>query len=327
MKRVWALLPAVFLYLSEGVGELFSVPEKNNYIYGNVGHPVKIYVKMHHNSPFLACMDKELSQTEIIDPVSFWMGPNGKHLKENSHINLTSEGKLMITSFQSSLSGSYICILTYKIISEETQKEQEIYNIYTFMAFGYQEPDFVFQMTVRFTTDSCNGKKNSQFFKLLIRILDEIIIDLTCHIEEPSYKCHFLEIPNNGLKEELFIAFQVRPFSPERKAACSKLSVDCEEITNSNVQQAKIRIEEFFLKQTNILKHEFNYIPNIHYVEHSFKVIRIDSCQPGFGKNDILHSDCASCCVVCDPRTYSPNTDVTCQACLTVHSYGAKTCP
>uniref|UniRef100_A0A7N4P8R9 Zona pellucida binding protein 2 n=1 Tax=Sarcophilus harrisii TaxID=9305 RepID=A0A7N4P8R9_SARHA len=235
-------------------GELFSVPEKKNYIYGNVEHPVKIYVKMHHNSPFLACMDKELSQTEIIDPISLWMGPNGKHLKENSHINLTSEGKLMITSFQASMSGSYICTLTYKIISEETQKEQEIYNIYTFMAF-------------------------------------------------------------------------VKPFSPERKAACSKLSVDCEEITNSNVHQARNRIEEFFLKQTNILKHEFNYIPNIHYVEHSFKVIRIDSCQPGFGKNDILHSDCASCCVVCDPRTYSPNTDVTCQACLTVHIYGAKTCP
>ncbi|XP_068930359.1 zona pellucida-binding protein 2 [Petaurus breviceps papuanus] len=271
-------------------------------------------------------MDMELSQTEIVDPISLWMGPNGKHLKEENHIKLTSTGKLIITNFQEFMSGSYICSLTYKIISEETQKEQELYNMYAFMVFGYQEPDYAYQMTVRFTTDSCDGKKNFQFFKLLIRILDKIIFDLTCHIEEPSYKCHFLEIPKHGLKDELFIAFQVRPFPPEQKAACRKLSVDCEEITNSKVHQARDRTEEFFLKQTDILKHEFYYIPNIHYVDHSFKVIRIDSCQPGFGKNDILHSDCASCCVVCDPRTYSPDTDVTCQACLTVHSYGAKTC-
>ncbi|XP_036613488.1 zona pellucida-binding protein 2 [Trichosurus vulpecula] len=327
MKQGWALLLAVFLYFAGGVGEQLSVPEIKNYIYGNIGHPVKIYVKMHQNSPFLVCMDMELSQTEIVDPISLWMGPNGKHLKEGNHINLTSVGKLMITNFQESLSGSYICTLTYKIISEETQKEQELFNIYIFMVFGYQEPDYAYQMTVRFTTDSCNGKKNSQFFKLLMRILDEIIFDLTCHIEEPSYKCHFLEIPKYGLKEELFIAFQVRPFLPEQKAACRKLSVDCEEITNSKVHQARDRIEEFFVKQTDILKREFYYIPDIRYVDHSFKVIRIDSCQPGFGKNDILHSDCASCCVVCDPRTYSPDTDVTCQACLTIRNYGAKICP
>ncbi|XP_074080115.1 zona pellucida-binding protein 2 isoform X4 [Macrotis lagotis] len=273
MTQGWALLPAVVLYLAGGVREQLSIPETKNYIYGNIGHPVKIYVKMHQNSPLLTCMDMELSQTEIVDPISLWIGPNGKHLR------------------------------------------------------GYREPNYVYQMTVRFTTESCTGKKNSQFFKLLMRILDKIISDLSCHIEEKSYKCHFLEIPKYGLKDELFIAFQVKPFPQEWKATCRKLSVDSEEITNSKVHQARDRIEEFFLKQTDILKHEFNYIPNIHYVDHSFKVIRIDSCQPGFGKNDILHSDCASCCVVCDPRTYSPDTDVTCQACLTVHDYGAKTCP
>ncbi|XP_074080113.1 zona pellucida-binding protein 2 isoform X2 [Macrotis lagotis] len=317
MTQGWALLPAVVLYLAGGVREQLSIPETKNYIYGNIGHPVKIYVKMHQNSPLLTCMDMELSQTEIVDPISLWIGPNGKHLR----------GNLMITNFQAFLSGSYICTLTYKIISEETQKEQKIYNTYTFVVFGYREPNYVYQMTVRFTTESCTGKKNSQFFKLLMRILDKIISDLSCHIEEKSYKCHFLEIPKYGLKDELFIAFQVKPFPQEWKATCRKLSVDSEEITNSKVHQARDRIEEFFLKQTDILKHEFNYIPNIHYVDHSFKVIRIDSCQPGFGKNDILHSDCASCCVVCDPRTYSPDTDVTCQACLTVHDYGAKTCP
>lgn len=148
---------------------------------------MKIYVKMHQNSPFLICMDMELSQTEIVDPISLWMGPTGQHLK------------------------------------------------------GYQEPDYAYQMTVRFTTDSCSGKKNSQFFQLLMKILNEIIFDLTCHIEAPSYKCHFLEIPKqHGLKDELFIAFQVRPFPPEWKSTCRKLSVNCEEITNTKVHQVGI---------------------------------------------------------------------------------------
>ncbi|XP_007482358.1 zona pellucida-binding protein 2 [Monodelphis domestica] len=325
MKRGWVLLPAVLLFLAGGVGEQFSVPEKT-YIYGNIGHPVKIYVKMYQNSPFLACMDNELSQTEIIDPIALWMGPNGKHLKETNHTSLTPEGKLMITNFRESMSGSYVCILTYKLVSEETQKEQEIYNTYTFMIFGYQEPDYAYQMAVRFTTDSCNGKKNSQFFQLLTKMLEDIVFDLTCHIEEPSYKCHLLEIPKHKLKDQIFIAFRVRPFPEGVRDACRKV-LNCEEITNSKVHQARNRIEEFFLQQTVVLENEFNFIPDIHYIDHSFKVIRIDSCRPGFGKNDILHSDCASCCVVCDPRTYSPDMDVTCQACLTVHRYGAKMCP
>uniref|UniRef100_A0A452GKF4 Zona-pellucida-binding protein 1/2 C-terminal domain-containing protein n=1 Tax=Gopherus agassizii TaxID=38772 RepID=A0A452GKF4_9SAUR len=43
-------------------------------------------------------------------------------------------------------------------------------------------------------------------------------------------------------------------------------------------------------------KHEFRNVPAIHYIDHSFEVTRIDSCRPGFGKNDDTHNDCASCC-------------------------------
>uniref|UniRef100_A0A6I8P172 Zona pellucida binding protein 2 n=1 Tax=Ornithorhynchus anatinus TaxID=9258 RepID=A0A6I8P172_ORNAN len=214
---------------------------------------VKIYVKVHHNSPFLACMDLELSQTEIIDPSYLWIGPDGRNIKGQSKMNITETGKLMVKNFQESLSGSYTCTLSYQNIKTEMQTEEEILNTYEFMLF-------------------------------------------------------------------------VNPFAPGWEVACDQVSVDCEDVTNGKIQQAKDHLEEFFRKQSYVLKHEFHHVPAIHYVDHSFQVTRIDSCRPGFGKNDITHSDCASCCVACDPGTYSPNTDVTCRTCSSAQIYGSKSC-
>lgn len=61
--------------------------------------------------------------------------------------------------------------------------------------------------------------------------------------------------------------------------------------------QARDRIEEFFRSQAYIFYHHFNEtVPAMHFVDHSFQVVRMDSCRPGFGKNEGLHSNCASCC-------------------------------
>uniref|UniRef100_A0A8C4JAR5 Zona pellucida binding protein 2 n=1 Tax=Dromaius novaehollandiae TaxID=8790 RepID=A0A8C4JAR5_DRONO len=120
----------------------------------------------------------------------------------------------------------------------------------------------------------------------------------------------------------------VNPFAPGWQEVCNQLPHDCEDATNMRVQEARDRIEEFFNRQTYALKHDFQTLPTIHYVDHSFEVTRIDSCRPGFGKNDITHNDCASCCVVCDPGTYSPNNEVTCRTCVRtqIKQYGAKSC-
>ncbi|XP_036052940.1 zona pellucida-binding protein 2 isoform X3 [Onychomys torridus] len=119
----------------------------------------------------------------------------------------------------------------------------------------------------------------------------------------------------------------VNPFAPGWKSVCNDSS-DCEDATNRNILKARDRIEEFFRSQAYILYHHFNKtIPAMHFVDHSFQVVRIDNCRPGFGKNEGLHSNCASCCVVCSPGTFSPDVDVTCQICVSVHSYGAKSCP
>lgn len=41
---------------------------------------VKIYVKLHQNSPVLICMDFVRSRKETVDPTYLWVGPNEKTL-------------------------------------------------------------------------------------------------------------------------------------------------------------------------------------------------------------------------------------------------------
>ncbi|XP_004707181.2 zona pellucida-binding protein 2 [Echinops telfairi] len=272
-------------------------------------------------------MDFKHAEKETVDPTYVWIGPNNNKLEESSRVNLTNTGKLMISDFLESFSGPYTCTFSYKSVKAETQAEKAVTKTYEFVMFAYREPDYSYQMAVRFTAKSCAGRSNDLLFSVLKKILDNLISDLTCHIIEPSYKCHHVKIPKHGLMHELFITFQVNPFAPGWKAACNH-TLDCEDITNRNVLQARDRIEEFFRSQAYIFYHDFNKtLPAMHFIDHSFQVIRLDSCRPGFGKNEAVHSNCASCCVVCSPGTFSPDIDVTCQTCISILVYGAKTCP
>uniref|UniRef100_A0A452UT39 Zona pellucida binding protein 2 n=1 Tax=Ursus maritimus TaxID=29073 RepID=A0A452UT39_URSMA len=259
-KRIWALLSTQLFhfgnqwFLSSTVGwQRSSERTGKGFIYGKPGHPVKIYVKLHHNSPILACMDYKRAKKETVDPTYTWIGPNEKPLTENNRINITKTGKLKVEDFLEALSGLYTCTLSYKTVKAETQEETIVKQRYDFMIF-------------------------------------------------------------------------VNPFAPGWKGACND-SADCEDITNRNILQARDRIEEFFRSQAYIYYHDFNKtIPAMHFVDHSFQVVRMDSCRPGFGKNEGLHSNCASCCVVCGPGTFSPDVDVTCQSCVSIRIYGAKSC-
>ncbi|NXI66656.1 ZPBP2 protein, partial [Anseranas semipalmata] len=301
---------------------------QKNYIYGSIKHEVNVYVKIFTNSPFLVCMDLALSQEEVIDPKYLWIGPDGKNLEGQIYVNLTETGKLMLMGFKESMSGVYTCTLFHKFIETTTQEEVDVFETYKFMIYAYREADHAYQISVRFTTKECELAANARFFEELKKILNNIIADLTCHIIESSYRCHYIRKPNQGLLYELFVTFQVNPFAPGWEEVCHQVPYDCEDATNMRVQEARDRIEEFFSKQTYALKHEFRTVPTIHYMDNSFSVTHIDSCRPGFGKNDIIHQSCASCCVVCDPGTYSPDNDVTCQICTRsqIRKYGARFC-
>ncbi|XP_021509124.1 zona pellucida-binding protein 2 isoform X3 [Meriones unguiculatus] len=250
----WALLSAVLWSLVGVESQRSSLFSKKGLVYGTVGQPVKIYVKLNENSPVLICMDLSRANKETVDPAYLWIGPNENTLTGNSQINITDSGKLVVKDFTELSSGLYTCTLSYKTIKAETQEETTVKKRYDFMLF-------------------------------------------------------------------------VNPFAPGWKSVCNS-TADCEDTTNYNILKARDRIEEFFRSQAYILYHRFNKtIPAMHFVDHSFQVVRVDNCRPGFGKNEGLHSNCASCCVVCSPGTFSADIDVTCQVCVSVHTYGARSCP
>ncbi|XP_027630534.1 zona pellucida-binding protein 2 isoform X4 [Tupaia chinensis] len=234
--QAWVLLFAVLWYLPRVGSQRSSLLSKEGFIYGQQEYAVKIYVKIHQNSPFLFCMDFQRANKEIVDPTYLWIGPNEKTLTRSDRINITKTGKLMVKDFLEALSGLYTCTLSYKTVKAETQEETVVKKRYDFMIFAYREPDYTYQMAVRFTTKSCIGRYNDLLFRVLKNILDNLISDLSCHVIEPSYKCHFVKIPSDGLIPELFIAFQVNPFAPGWKSACTQ-SIDCEDITNHNILQ------------------------------------------------------------------------------------------
>ncbi|XP_072212867.1 zona pellucida-binding protein 2 [Excalfactoria chinensis] len=300
-----------------------------NVIYGNVQLAEHVYVKMFANSPSLVCMDISLSQEEIIDPKYSWTGPDGRNLEGRGYANFTGSGELVLMGFQESMSGAYTCELSHRIIETSAQEEVDVTYTYRFMVYAYMEANHVYRVSVRFNVKGCELAANVQFVEELKKILENLISDLTCRVEGPSYNCYSLEVPHRGSPNELFITFQVNPFAPGWEDLCDRLPQDCEDATNLRAQQAKDRIEEFFRKQTYALKHEFQAVPTIHYVEGSFSVTPIDSCRPGFGRNIITHRSCSGCCVVCSPGTYSPNSSGSCRLCVGQRrvGYGATSCP
>ncbi|XP_021233890.1 zona pellucida-binding protein 2 [Numida meleagris] len=310
-------------------GQLSIGLVRKNVIYGNVRHPENVYVKMLTNSPTLVCMDLSLSQEEIIDPKYSWTGPDGMSLEGQGYANLTGAGELVLQGFQASMSGAYTCTLSHRIIETSAQEEVDVANTYRFMVYAYREADRVYQVSVRFTAKGCELAANARFVEELKKIVENLILDLTCRVEGLSYRCHSLEVPHRHSPSELFVSFRVNPFALGWEDLCGRPPRHCEDATNRRAQQATDRIGEFFRKQTYTLKHEFRITPTIHYVEGSFSVTPIDSCRPGFGKNNVTHRSCAGCCVVCSPGTYSPDSAVSCRVCAGHRGarYGAKSCP
>ncbi|XP_038942436.1 zona pellucida-binding protein 2 isoform X9 [Rattus norvegicus] len=131
----WALLSAVLWSLA-GVGSARSSLFSNEgFVYGTVGHPVKIYVKLHQTSPVLVCMDIDRASKETVDPIYLWIGPNENTLTGSSQINITNIGELVLKDFMESLSGHYSCTLSYKIVKAETQEETSLKKKYDFLVF------------------------------------------------------------------------------------------------------------------------------------------------------------------------------------------------
>ncbi|XP_075071445.1 zona pellucida-binding protein 2 isoform X3 [Mixophyes fleayi] len=190
---------------------------------------------------------------------------------------------------------------------------------------AYREPDYMYQVNIRYRAKPCHHSANLQFIENLLRIITEIIASLNCQMKNTFHKCHVIKAPEHSLQNELFISFKVNPFPHSWEKECIG---DCEEETNRHTLKARDVIEEFFKLQPRVLEEEFEDVPEINYIEHSLGIVRVDTCRPGFGKNEITHNDCSGCCVVCDPGTYSSDNSVRCEVCkdIQITYFGATAC-
>ncbi|XP_031750459.1 LOW QUALITY PROTEIN: zona pellucida-binding protein 2 [Xenopus tropicalis] len=85
-------------------------------------------------------------------------------------------------------------------------------------------------------------------------------------------------------------------------------------------RQVRDQIVDFFLHFSQVQRKQFL---GINYVEHSLDIRRLDSCRPGFGRNQEKQNDC---CVICQPGTFSQNNRLYCEICedIQIDNYGAN---
>ncbi|XP_069490868.1 zona pellucida-binding protein 2 isoform X2 [Ambystoma mexicanum] len=214
-----------------------SKSPNRHFVYGRVDQEVKVYVKINRDSPFLVCMDEKLAHHETIDPFYLWIGPDGRNVKGHSYVNLTDTGKIALKTFAKDMSGAYMCTLSYTSFKNEVLQEKEKFRAFKFIVLAYREPDYTYQITVRYSASQCDVPANDRFFEELKTILDDLIFGLTCQLTDAYYKCHIIKAPKHGLQNEIFITFRLSPFGAGWEAVCRQLNYDCEDETNKRVMK------------------------------------------------------------------------------------------
>ncbi|RXM32132.1 Zona pellucida-binding protein 2 [Acipenser ruthenus] len=238
-------------------------------------------------------MTEELAKREVMDPFFLWTGPDGRNIKDNSQVNLTNTGVLILNDkFQGSLSGVFTCTLNYRSMKNEKEK----FVVLKFLVYGYRDPDFQYRFRSRFIAGDCRDGANNYFFDNLTVALKQLVAKLTCRILNPQFECHVMKEPGAGLQTNLFITFTVDPYGKGWELICIPYHHDCEDETNNRAKMAQDLVQIFFEKQVSILNQYSGKMPLIYYMNGSLTSERIDSCRPGYGKNNEKHPNCTECC-------------------------------
>ncbi|XP_077108485.1 zona pellucida-binding protein 2 isoform X3 [Ranitomeya variabilis] len=239
LGHLMSLLVVCIVQVNTSKNDILPLVRKH-FVYGSLNQKVMVYVKMLKDSPFLACMDLDTAEKETIDPVFMWIGPNGMSLKRHSNMNLTQTGKLMLKTFTISMSGSYSCTLSYKSVNSDFTKEKETFMTYEFVVLAYHDPDYVYQIDLRYMAKPCNDLINDRFVVTLFEIVKEVITGLNCDLESMFHKCHSIKAPKHSMQNVLFISFKVNPFVSSWDKKCSRNPDDCQQATN-------IRLKKWFV--------------------------------------------------------------------------------
>ncbi|XP_043364588.1 zona pellucida-binding protein 1 isoform X3 [Dermochelys coriacea] len=192
-------------------------------IVGSTTFPVKIYVKLNHNSPRILCVTNRLRNSELIDPVFQWHGPGGDLVAENSSVKITPTGTLIFRHFKYDMSGIYTCSLVFKPTAEQAEKNY----LLKYVIYAYSDPNFYYEFTARYHAAPCNSIYNISFEKKLLQILSKLVIELSCEVTLLKSECHHVKMQKAGLQNEIFFTFTVSSLDTEKNNnPCQQKSCD-----------------------------------------------------------------------------------------------------
>ncbi|XP_061446411.1 zona pellucida-binding protein 1 isoform X2 [Rhineura floridana] len=284
-------------------------------VVGSTNLPVKVYVRLNHNSPRILCVTNRLRNSELIDPIFQWHGPGGDLVTENQTVKITPTGTLLFRHFKHDMSGVYTCSLVFKPTTEQDEKSYLI----KYVIYAYSDPNFYYEFTARYHAAPCSSIYNTSFEKKLLQILAKLVVELSCEVVLRKSECHHVKMQRAGLQNEIFFTFTD---AEKGKSVCQKSACD----VTRRLRKAKDLIEKFFSQQVEVLGKRTAPLPEIYYIEGTLQMVWVNRCYPGYGINLLLHPDCPNCCVVCSPGSYNPHEGTHCLQCNRSLEYGAKTC-
>uniref|UniRef100_A0A4W3K5C7 Ig-like domain-containing protein n=1 Tax=Callorhinchus milii TaxID=7868 RepID=A0A4W3K5C7_CALMI len=289
-------------------------------VLGSEDGTVRIYIRVNENSPHILCATAKLRNTELMDPEFSWQGPNGRDLAQNDDTRVSLTGTLSIERFQKEYSGEYTCIMFF--YTSETKALQSL--TLKYLLYAYQQPNYTYEFQAQYHVANCLSANNNLFLDKLHTALNQLVSGLAYVISIYKSDCHMLKVPLAGIQYELFLTFKVHLKEEQLERICKQNSADCNH--NLRLEKARHRMQEFFGKQADILHQINGSLPLIYYIDGTLQVIRIDRCNPGYGKDRRKHMECSGCCVVCSPGSYSGDHRVSCLPCASAVKYGETDC-
>uniref|UniRef100_UPI00398E5CA6 zona pellucida-binding protein 1-like n=1 Tax=Pristiophorus japonicus TaxID=55135 RepID=UPI00398E5CA6 len=289
-------------------------------VIGSDDSPVKVYVKIHENSPRILCATQQLRNMELMDPNFSWKGPRGVQLTNKPDIQITLTGTLTIQNFHKDLSGVYICTIYF--FNPGTKSLQSL-NLKYFL-YAYRDPNYTYEFQAQYHAADCHNSYNNLFLKRLHTALNQLASDLAYTISIHKSACHTLKVPLAGIQYELFLTLKVHLDVEELDLICENGLEECDH--NVRLEKVRHRVQAFFTKQAEAYHQIVGLLPFVYYIDGTLQVIRVDRCKPGYGKDRKKHPSCSECCVVCSPGSYSSGRHVSCLPCAAAVQYGESDC-
>ncbi|XP_010006668.1 PREDICTED: zona pellucida-binding protein 1, partial [Chaetura pelagica] len=286
-------------------------------IEGSVVSPVKVYVRLYHDSPRILCLTNNLRNLELIDPIFQWYGPGGRLSSENSNVQISPTGTLVLRHFN--MSGVYTCSIVYKLTSMQPDRNL----VMNYSIYAYSDPEMYYEFTARYHAAPCNSSRNTCFEKKLLKKLSQLVAEFSCKVTLINSECHNLKMQRAGGQSVIFFTFSVACLSREKHNRLGQRRA-CD--TSHRLRKAKELIQIFFNKQLKFSREGSEPLSEIYYIEGTLRTVLVDRCYPGYGMNPLMHPDCPECCVACSPGSYNPSNGTHCLQCDSSLVYGATNC-